>query len=125
MAKLKEFGEERKLEVITQSLAAEDIREILTEGLHRRHILGISNWGLIEGRITQDELNAIIGKIERPREFPRDPEQRLDALLSVGNTGPKQVLGLLLSDNPQSVEALRKQFISLIEGVKYKGFLFA
>ena len=121
MPRLKEFPKEKKLEVLAQALAAEDLRKILTEGLHRRHILGISNWGLNGGIISQDDFNAIIGKIERPREFPRDPEQRLEALLSVGNTEPKQVLGLLLSDNPQSVEALRNQFISLIEGVQYKG----
>ena len=121
MPKLKEFPEGKKLEVLAQALVAEDLREILTEGLHRRHILGISNWGLNGGIITPDQFNAIIGKIERPREFPRDPEQRLEALLSVGNTEPKQVLGMLLSDAPQSVEALRNQFISLIEGVQYKG----
>ncbi len=121
MPKLREFPEEKKLEVLAQALAAEDIRQVLTEGLHRRHILEISNLGLSDGIITPDQFSTIIGKIERPREFPTDPEQRLEALLSVGNTEPKQVLSLLLSDAPQSVEALRNQFISLIEGVQYKG----
>ena len=121
MPRLKEFPEVKKLEVLAQALAAEDIRGILTEGLHRRHILSISSWGLNEGIITEDYFNDIISKIERPREFPTDPEQRLEALLSAGNTEPKQVLGLLLSDNPQSSEALRNQFISLIDGVQYKG----
>ena len=121
MRKLKEFPEEKKLEVLTQSLSAEDIREMLTEELHRRHILSISNWGLGSGIITEEEFGAIISKIEKPREFPTNPEQRLEALLSVGNTEPKQVLSLLLMDNPQSVEALNSQFIGLIEGVQYRG----
>ena len=121
MPKLKEFLEEKKLEVLAQALSAEDIREMLTEELYRRRILSISNWGLGSGIITEEEFGAIISKIEKPREFPTNPEQRLEALLSVGNTEPKQVLSLLLMDNSQSVEALRSQFIGLIEGVLYRG----
>ena len=67
MQRLKEFPEEKKLELLTQALNAEDIREMLTEGLHRRHILSISNWGLGADLITEEQFGSIVGKIEKSR----------------------------------------------------------
>ncbi|MDI6806750.1 MAG: hypothetical protein QMD14_02955, partial [Candidatus Aenigmarchaeota archaeon] len=79
----RKFSDEEKLKILQQSLETEDIRDLLRqEGIHRRHVANIAQEFFNSGKIDQKQFQSICERIERPRAFPTDTEQRLEALLA-------------------------------------------
>ena len=115
----KQFTDEDRLSILAAALEADDIRPLLAEeGLKRQRLADIARKALENGVLTAEEVLVISQAIEKPKAFPIDTEQRIDAILSgVVNTEPKQILTLLLDDNPQSIGDLRDGFVEVTGGI--------
>ncbi len=103
---------EKDLELVIAASEAEDIRTVLRERkVHRKQVAKAAYAAQEAGIITGEEFSAIAGKIERPKSFPSDPEQRLEAVLAgFMNAEPKQILTMLLNPGITEVGSLARQF---------------
>src|SRR3989344_3246191 len=113
---VKKLTDEEKLRILSLALEADDIRPLLgAEKLKRKGLVQLASNARDGSLITEAEFNRIAASIEKPRSFPADPEQRLDAILSgVVNLESKQILTVLLGDNPQSPENLAADFVDYL-----------
>ena len=113
VAMAKQLSEDDKLRILSAALETEDIRPILAaEKLKRQTLAGLAHHALDDHIITAKEFDKIVQTIEKPKSFPTDPEQRIDSILSgIVNIETKQILTLLINDNPQSTEQLRDCFV--------------
>ncbi len=114
-----ELVREDKLRILAAALEAEDIRPILAaEKLKRQKLVNLAHHALDDCIITTEEFDRIAKSIEKPKIFPTNHEQRLEAILSgVVNTEHKQILTLLLQDNPQSLVQLKEDFVEATNSV--------
>ncbi len=115
----KQLTDEDKLRILLAAIEADDIRPLLAaEKLKRGELASLADEALDDGLLTGQDFDWIKQAIERPKSFPTDPEQRIDSLLSgVVNIEPKQILTLLLDDNPRSIGDLREGFVEATSGV--------
>jgi len=118
MSKRKVFSDEEKLQILMNALQLGDIRDILNNGIHRKHIIEIASDASRIGLISPDEYDSIAAKISRPLAFPSDTEKRLESILAGAiNTEPKQIVTLLLRAYPQAADQLRDEFVISTSGV--------
>ncbi|MEK6853956.1 MAG: hypothetical protein AABX60_01355, partial [Nanoarchaeota archaeon] len=106
---------EKDLELVVEAIEAEDIRTVLKERkVHRKHIARAAYAAQKAGIITGEEFSAIAGKIERPKAFPSDTEQRLEAVLGgFMNAESKQILTMLLNPGITDLGGLAHRFVQV------------
>lgn len=111
MGSVQAFGE-NDLELVIASMEAKDIRTVLNKRkIHRKRIAKAAYAAQGAGIITGEEFSAIAEKIARPKAFPSDQEQRLEAVLAgFMNAETKQILVMLLNSGITELGSLIDQF---------------
>lgn len=111
--KIRKFFADEELGILVEALGKEDIRDLLRKkGIRRKNIANIAYKASATGVITPEEYQTIATKIQAPKTFPSDAEERLEALLSgVMNSEPKQIITILLRRDSSYYNQLRDDFI--------------